>query len=319
MWDRQTGMKASLFSQCSRLFASSCLVVLGLAACAKDNADVAATTVATADTTAVSTTAASTTDTAPDTAASAAGLDFPSGADEVVLRVESGIGGFRTFQSTFASVPSLLVTADGRVFTQGPTTEIFPGPMLPNIQVGLVDRVKLAEILADAEAAGLLGEIPDYTASQPGVTDVGSTVLTINAKGSKFVHEAYALGMEQGTPVDAKRASLKSFIDKAASNLVGTNPTELFTPPSFLVASQPAEVSTTDSSATDPQIRLVPWPAEIGVSLQDLRCAKVEAGKVLDLFSKADQLTRFFQDHGIYSLAVRPVLPGDPGCEAITG
>ncbi len=298
------------------------LTVTALASCASDSADSTAATGSISETTAaVDTTGASDSTvpatTVPDTAVIGDGIDFPTGANDVVLKVESGLGGFRTFQSSFAAIPALLVTGDGRVFTEGPVTMIFPGAFLPNLQVAKVDRAVLSELMDAAKTAGLLGEVPDYTVGQPNVTDVGSTALTLTANGKTYVHDAFALGMEQG---DAPaRKVLKDFIDSAKAKL-SVLPSEKFVPETYLLATQPADISpdtTVDPATGNPQPRLQLWPADIGIDLKDLKCAPVASAKVQALFEKADQLTYFFQDSGVYSLAVRPMLPGQAGCESV--
>ena len=326
------------------------LTVAALASCASDDSDTTAALGSTSDTAATADTATADTTipptlvpetTAPvssvpdssipstpstsvpnpatsDTAAPGGGTDFPVGANEVVLKIDSGIGGFRTFQSTFAAIPTLLVTGDGRVFTEGPVTMIFPGAFLPNLQVAQADRAMISELMKSADSAGLLGTIPDYTVGVPNVTDVGSTVLSLTAKGKTYVHEAYALGMEQGDAAPARKV-LKDFIEAAKSKL-SILPSEKFVPETYLLATQPADISpdtTVDPATGNPQPRFQLWPADLGINLKDLKCAPVVSSKVQAMFEKADQLTYFFQDSGVYSLAVRPVFPGQPGCESI--
>ena len=298
------------------------MILTGLASCAEDTSEQPSTESPATEVPATET--IDTSDTTADTAVVAEGISVPTGADDVVVKIERGLGGFRTFQSTFAGVPALLITGDGRVFSEGPVPAIFPGPFLPNIQVAKIDPALLVELMGDAAGAGLLDQIPDYTVGQPGVTDVGSTALTLVANGRTYVHDAYALGMEQPEQGDAPaRKALNGFIESATAKVATATSTvnsERFIPTTYLLATQPSEISpdtTTDPASGEPQPRLQLWPGEIGVDLKDLKCAPVDAAKVQELFEKADQLTFFFQDSGIYSLAVRPMLPGQPGCDSL--
>ena len=256
--------------------------------------------------------------TAPGTAALGDGGApvFSTGKNDVVLKIESGIGGFRTFQSTFAALPTLLITGDGRVFSEGPVPTIFPGPFLPNIQVATVTRAEMAELLNAAKSVCLLGKIPDYTVGVPQVTDVGSTALTLTVNGQNFTHEAFALGMEQ---VDAPdRKVLKDFIELVTARTSGLQSAP-FLANTYLLATLPVEISTDPTVAPgsgDPVPQIEPWSSEIGINLKDLTCAPVSAEKVQALFEGSNQLTYFSQDGGLYTLAVRPVLPGQPGCES---
>ena len=43
-------------------------------------------------------------------------------------------GGFVTPESLLARLPIVVVYADGRVITQGPQIDIYPGPLMPNLQ-----------------------------------------------------------------------------------------------------------------------------------------------------------------------------------------
>ena len=301
-----------------RSFALIGAALVALTACAKD-----ATTAIRGDATDTTTPETTT----PDTAGLGPGTgdaigDVPAGPDQAVLRIETGVGGFRTFQSTFASIPSVLVTGDGRLFQPGPQIEIFPGPFLENIQINHVGADTLLAIGAEAKKSGLLGTVPDYTVGQPNVTDVGSTVVTLTVDGQTYVHIAFALGMEQAP--NGARARLRTFVDWANNELTrpttnGSADSEQFVAATYLLASQPVDLpddSASDTTTAEPKPRLVAWPAETGVSLKDLRCASIDASKVQALFEKADQLT-FFEDADVtYTVAVRPMLLGKPGCEA---
>lgn len=279
------------------------IAALALGACAKDNTALTASTSSIADSIA-------------ETAVIGEQVEAPLGPDDVVLRIESGVGGFRTFQSNFAALPQLLVTGDGRVFTQGPVIAIYPGPFLPNIQVGKMDSETMRSLLLDAEKSGLTGEIPDYAKSAPNVTDVGSTIVTITSHQKKYVHEAFALGMEQATAAP-ERAVLKVFVDSALAKVDGAATTR-YLPVRYLIAAQPVELPPGTPSTNVPAPRIVAWPTDLGVNLLDLKCVQIDAAKVQTLFEAADQLTYFTQEGATYQLAVRPMLPGQPGCESIT-
>ena len=105
-------------------------------------------------------------------------------------------GGFVPAGFSFVNTPSLLVSGDGRVFTQGAVPAIFPGPLLPTVLVRTITEDGLQSLLGLVQDAGLLGDIPDY-AGGDNVADAPSTVLTINANDGTFVHSAYALGIDR--------------------------------------------------------------------------------------------------------------------------
>jgi hypothetical protein len=290
--------------QLVRAFCFLSLTAVSVTACAKnDNNALTASTSSVADSVA-------------ETAVIGEQVEAPLGPDDVLLRIESGVGGFRTFQGNFAALPQLLVVGDGRVFTQGPVLTIYPGPFLPNIQVGKMDSETMRSLLLDAQQSGLTGDIPNYAKSAPNVTDVGSTIVTITAHQKKYVHEAFALGMEQANAAP-ERAALKKFVDSALAKVDGAATTS-YTPESYLLASQAVDLSNQTPAAGDPAPRLVAWPADLGVKLLDLKCVQIDAAKVQPLFEAADQLTYFTQEGATYVLAVRPMFPGQQGCEPIT-
>ena len=56
----------------------------------------------------------------------------PAAADGLVLRVEY-TGGFVSPSATVGRLPLVSVYADGRVISEGPQIDIFPGPALPGV------------------------------------------------------------------------------------------------------------------------------------------------------------------------------------------
>ncbi len=82
-------------------------------------------------------------------------------------------------------------------------------------------------------------------------------------------------------------------------------------------------VSAQPPDTTDPLASVVPWPlatppADIDEYHLGVRCTAVDAGaepEAAEAFEAADQMT-FFESDGVpYRLTVRPLLPGEEGCE----
>ena len=150
--------------------------------------------------------AATTNPTTPGTTPANVGITHPTGAQDVVLKVTYE-GGFVPAGFLFVDTPALLVSGDGRVFTQGAVPAIFPGPLLPTVLVRTISEEGLQALLAIVEKAGLFAESPDYSGGD-NVADASSTVLAIKANGGTFVHSAYALGIDgnvRGLRPEAKR------------------------------------------------------------------------------------------------------------------
>ncbi len=241
----------------------------------------------------------------------APGYAHPTGSDEVVLRIAYE-GGYTTLDVVFLSLPIVLVTGD-RVFQQGPIPEIYPGPLLPNIQVRSIAESGIQELLAAADAAGLLEQ---RTYDGPtNIADAPDTVVTLTVDGVTYEHRAYALGFddEQG---DADRAALQAYVELVSRFVTGEPGEALgaesaFEPAQYLLRSFVEE----DLGGYEIEPTIVTWPADAPVRLVEAAdCAAVPAAAFGALFTTATQLT-FFSDADVtYRLAVKPALPGDDAC-----
>lgn len=227
--------------------------------------------------------------------------ELPDGADEVIVSIEY-VGGFAPVESVFAQLPALLVTGDGRAFTPGPQIAIYPGPLLPNVQVIDIGASGLQELAALADEHGLLQERA-YD-SPTNVADASDTVVTIQVGGETYVHRAYALGID-GTEPEGARAELQAFVREATEIAVGES--SPFEPEQFLVRSWPVD----DLDAYDVEPTVLDWPTDVDVELAAAsECLAIDAHAVTATFADANQLTFFEQDGVIYQLAVKPALPG---------
>jgi hypothetical protein len=262
----------------------------------------------TADTTA-GTTAETTVDTEP-----SAGIEHPTGADDVILRY-GYVGGFVQPGYAFVNVPNVLVTGDGRLIQPGVTTLQFPGPLLPALQVRTISEEAIQAILAIADGDGLLAPPPDYSA-ETNVADAADTRVELNAKGGSFVHQAPALGFQD--PAESKvRILLHDFtigLDDIETlvgkdNLGEPTPLEATT---YRLQARPLTADDLAGYTEEPKPTEVPWPTDLGVTLASaVDCAEVDAAKVGTLFSDANQLTFFVEDGTTYMVAAVTVLPGD--------
>ncbi len=235
-------------------------------------------------------------------------------AQDVVLKL-SYEGGFVPAGYAFVNTPTLLVSGDGRVFTQGAIPAIFPGPLLPSVMVRSIDEDGVQALLGIAQADGLLATPPDYTGGD-GIADAPNTVVTINAAGGSFVHSGYALGID--SPESPTRAALLDAATKLADLETAAGAANLGTDQPFEAQTyrfQARAIDPTELTNQDPAPSVVEWPAATGVSLAAATtCARVEATTVGSLFVDAKQNTYFQEGDVVYQLAVAGVLPGDPPC-----
>jgi hypothetical protein len=289
-------------------------LAIGLVACGDDASPPAAgdSTIpgtTTPDSTTPDTTTPDTT--TPDTTAPDTGtIEHPVGADEIVLRIAYE-GGFVPQEVAFLNLPTLLVTGDGRLIVQGPMIEIYPGPLLPNLQVRTISEAGIQQLLDLAAEHGLLTE-RDYT-DPTNIADAPDTVVEISANGETYRHQAYALGLSgDGTESDELRQALADFVAEATGDwLYGENPElgpeRAYTSDSYMIRA--LEVGDYEG---DIEPTVVDWPADASVRLADAtECAEVPAAEVDSLFADATQLTFFAEDGITYQIAAKPQLPGD--------
>ena len=236
-----------------------------------------------------------------------AGYEHPDGADDVVVSITYE-GGFVPVETIFTQLPTLLVTGDARQFGLGPVIEIYPGPLLPNVQVADIGEDGVQSLLALADEHGLLEE-REYE-GPTNIADASDTVVTITANGETFVHRAYALGLDDGLgegmdDTEGARADLLAFVEAATA--MGDIETAPFEPSTYLVRSFPVD----DLTGYDVEPTIVEWPLADVVLADASDCVAVDAESIGETFADANQLTFFEQDGVTYRLGVKPQLPGD--------
>lgn len=250
--------------------------------------------------------------------------------DRVVFRVDWD-GGFVAPGTILGRLPQIVVYADGRVVMPGPQIEIYPGPLMPALQVRTLTPDALARLVQLAKDKGLLRDAHyDFA----GIADATTTVLTLDVDGHRYTVSAYAL-MEAGADGSAwadamddaskaGRAALREFIDALTgvpeSGYAG--PWATYAPTALRLYAAPAGARPDDMvPAGDP----VAWPladlAVAGTPVGDgslgFRCQVVtgaDLAKVRPVLDDANQLTVFRSGDGAWALIVRPLLPGETGC-----
>jgi len=294
------------------LVAALATPLLGLlAACGDDTKSTDSTTGATTGTTGSTGTPATTDPSLPPQAE----IAHPGGADDVILRL-GYVGGFVPVGYAFTNVPTLLVSGDGRLITQAPVAAIYPGPLLPALNVRTISEAGIQKLLQLADTAGLLKTPPDYS-GEILVADAPDTQVVISADGATYIHQAPALGFEERNESDARRA-LAKFAELLGDIGVVVGNENLgedapLVAGSYRIQARPQTVE--DLAAYDPAPTEMPWPAEIGVVLADAaECALIpaEAVSVADaLFAEATQITFFKEADVVYQVAAVALLPGD--------
>lgn len=256
-----------------------------------------------------------------------AGIEHPTGSDDLVIRVQTG-GGFVPVEWNLRAVPGFSLFGDGRIVVEGPQIEIYPGPAMPNLLVSQLSEDAVQAILAEAERAGLLDGDASY--DYPCVADAPTTTFTVTADGRTSTVTAYALGFEDGggtckdVDVDA-RAELLDFSTRLGDlrnwlpeGSVGTE--ESYTPTEMRVYVQAYRG---DDALEQPEVA---WPLEdqpLGSfgspdpNIGSVTCGVV-SGEALDallpLANSANELTPWTSDGERYGLTFRPLLPDEHTC-----
>jgi hypothetical protein len=240
-----------------------------------------------------------------------------SAAGDLVVQVTVG-GGFVTPTTALATVPQVTVLSDGTVLTPGIVPLIYPGPAITPIQSGTAEAAAIDDLVEQAGTLGLLDGPLDF--GSPGISDAPTTTVTIVADGVEHRQAAYALsfgdvegagdaGLDE-TQI-AHRKALSDFVAATQAIAVGD---AVWTPTAIVVTV--VGPATTDPAA--PSEPAVEWPlATAPATAGDFPCTVVEgadADTLAAALATANELTGWVVDGETYSVAFRPVVPGDPGC-----
>jgi hypothetical protein len=256
------------------------------------------------------------------------GIEHPTGADEVVLRVAYE-GGFVPVEWTLRTIPSWTLYGDGTLVMQGPQIEIYPPPALPALTATPISEEGVQAILEAARDAGLMDGDASY--GYDCIADAATTVFTTNANGGTSVVSAYALDAGEpagscGNEQDAdERAALAEF-QLALGDLKSWLPEgsvgqeESLDPSELRVYTQPYQ------GKPEPPQDEVAWPlgeplGSFGDPVEDypepLRCGVVDGddlSALLPVAGSANEISPWTSDGGQYQLIFRPLLPDESGC-----
>lgn len=261
----------------------------------------------------------------------AGSVGYATGPEDVVVRIENK-GGFLPADARLTEIPMVSIFGDGRIVTQGPQIEIYPGPALPNLITRVIEEGGMQAILAAAKEAGLMDG--NKHLANPMVADAPTTVFTVKADGEQHVVEAVALG--DGSPEPGGPGAPSGEDAKLRKNLVefrdlltdlgrwlpkgSVSEEKSFDAARLRILAQPY----VKSDEAPPQ-QPVAWPLTEGLAKfgnarpegPGLRCGVArgeDLKKVLSLAMRANQLTPWRSDGKDYQLRFRPLLPDESGC-----
>jgi hypothetical protein len=261
-------------------------------------------------------------------ATGANGIEHPTGADQVILRMAYE-GGFVPYEYTLGSTPYWSLFGDGTVIVPGAQIEIYPGPALPNLTATPVSEDGIQAILEAARDAGLMDGDASY--GNQCIADAATTVFTTDADGQTSVVSAYALDVGEpagtcgnGEDADA-RAKLAAFQAKLTdlqswlpNGSLGTerpyDPTEMrvYVLPYRGDAELPQDPT---EWPLEPPLDSYGEPLENAPS--DTRCGVVTGEDLTTLLAAArdaNALTPWTSGGTDYQLIFRPLLPDEHAC-----
>lgn len=237
--------------------------------------------------------------------------------------------------NVFAIQPSVVITGDGLVVTQGPVPAIFPGPLMPNLRARPITEAGRAAILAAAKELGMLEGTTDFTVGPTLAGGISGRIeLTVDGRIITLTGNPNALMECVTTPCTPPAGSAAAFAEfwRLLGDLPSWIPNELgpesaYDAPAYAILVGPAP-------EPDPNLPQAPmdWPLEQSLALfggpvgdGSYRCGTVtgaDAATLLPALQAANQLTPWVQDastSATFGLSVRPMVPGEDVCREVFG
>ncbi len=232
-------------------------------------------------------------------------------------------------RALFGNIPQMVVTDDGRVVTQGPVAEIYPGPLVAPLVQRPISPKGVAALLQAAKDAGLLRQGGDFTggALPPGAAAGRLQIVVDGVTYDLIGNTSAAVPCPQDkscpAPVPGTPAAFSTFwyrlLDMASWLEPELGPEQPYTPASYaIIVGPPPEpwqgatpvvwpVAEPALDAFGKPVRGEP-ATHCGIADGDLATA------LRPLFATATQLTPFVATasaSATHGLTVRPLLPGD--------
>jgi hypothetical protein len=254
------------------------------------------------------------------------GVDHPTGATDVLLRMEEG-GGFVPIEVAAGGAPVFTLYGDGRVVFQQ-LQETFPeaGPdgITRNApwRTAQLDAGQVEELLTFALGPGGLGTARDNYADVATI-DAGNTIFKINAGGLDKTVTITALGMDStGGPDDAARAQFKVLADRLRDfDEGGTISTDVYIPTDYRALLIEREV---DPAVPGPSASPWPWPeltladftAGDGITAPSFPHKSLTGDEIAalifgDVLGGASGMIVEGPDGKTYTVILRPLLPDE--------
>ena len=233
-------------------------------------------------------------------------------------------------RALFGNLPVLVVTADGRVLTQGPVREIYPGPLVAPFVERPISPKGVAALLQAAKDAGILGPGTDFTG---GAMPMGAAAARLQIVVDGVTHDLVGdpnaavpcpptQSLPRGRPGDPGRVRARSGTGSStwpAGSRPELGPEQPYVPASYAVIVGPPPEPWEGATpvvwpVADPPLGAFGAPVRgepgtrCGIAAGDLAAA------LRAPFAGATQLTPFVATataSATHGLTVRALLPGD--------
>lgn len=241
-------------------------------------------------------------------------------------------GGFVVADFHLLGLPEFTLTGDGRVIVPGAQLAIFPGPILPPIQVRRLNESGVQAVLDAAAASRQFSRSAEWRGAANFVADAADTVFTLNAEGRQVVVAVYALGILDpgGQGLDAEERTAHAALTalrERLSTLDGWLGSDAWAEGGWQAYRADALRLVVRNADGDPpqmdgiEVAEVAWPtnedpAAFGepTAIAGLRCGVVsgqQAEAWYEALAAADQATRWVAGGHRYEVGARPVLPDE--------
>ncbi len=236
--------------------------------------------------------------------------------------------------ATFAWLPVVLITANGRLISVGPTDAMFPGKLLPNLLERSISQAGWSAIANAARAAGLLSGKADFSNGVPApgaavahlqmVVDGRSYDLT----GDAAIPPCVAPGCPPGEPgtqlAFAQFWSQLAGLDSVIGPELGNEHTYAASSYAILVGPPADDQGLNQRPLTWPLDHALGTFGEPIAAADGRRCGIVDgtdAETLRPALERATSITPWFdagETGAGHGLVVRPLLPGDGNpCEPL--
>ena len=241
-------------------------------------------------------------------------LDLPDDPEVFFLEVWE-LPGFVPIEYALGRPPRHAITVGGEFFYEGPTIEIFPGPLLPNIQRGQFSDEDLASVIEAAAATGV-SQVQEEDILQPTTGPILADAPTyeIHVRDRDGLHLLRIAALGSIAHTDPRVDLVWELLGRIDHAIADTG--------SETYEGELVQVYVnTDPAPSDPSVlNERPWPLPDpppGDDEQGFVCRVYEgqvAADLLETFAAANHGTRWDYQDTLHQILARSLLPREEPC-----